>query len=246
MLGEDTSRLVGSLILAQTWQAVTTRARQPEHHRRDTALIIDEAHNFLHLPHAIDDMLAEARGYRVAITLAHQHLAQLPRDLRDGVIANARNKIYFSLSADDATHLARHTQPELGPHDLTHPDAFHATARLVHHGRDMPACTLALHRPPDHPDPPRSRASRDRPGPVAPGQARPGPRPAPARPRPPIPAAHRGPPRHNGRTRPCPGLRTSTHPTSAAPDLSDHRATPGSVRRRARSPIRQQKDGVSA
>ena len=87
-------------------------------------------------------MLAEARGFRVGLTLAHQNLAQLPPELREGINTNARNKIMFSVSPDDATHLARHTLPELGPHDLAHLDAFHAAARLLHHGAETRAFTL--------------------------------------------------------------------------------------------------------
>ena len=104
--------------------------------------MIDECHNFLNLPYRIEDMLAEARGFRVGLTLAHQNLAQLPAELREGINTNARNKIMFSVSPDDATHLARHTLPELSAHDLAHLDAFHAAARLLHHGAETRAFTL--------------------------------------------------------------------------------------------------------
>ncbi|MGH3846494.1 MAG: type IV secretory system conjugative DNA transfer family protein, partial [Pseudonocardiaceae bacterium] len=76
-LGEETTRLIGSLVVARTWQATTARARTPQHQRRDASLVIDECHNFLNLPYPIEDMLAEARGFRLAMTLAHQHLGQL-------------------------------------------------------------------------------------------------------------------------------------------------------------------------
>jgi hypothetical protein len=153
VLGEETTRLVGSLILAQTWQAATARAHRPQEQRPDASILIDECHNFLNLPYRIEDMLAEARGFRVGLTLAHQNLAQLPAELREGINTNARNKIMFSVSPDDATHLARHTLPELSPHDLAHLDAFHAAARLLHHGAETRAFTLstrplASRRPP--------------------------------------------------------------------------------------------------
>ncbi|WP_226962443.1 TraM recognition domain-containing protein [Streptomyces sp. C8S0] len=77
-LGEETARLLGSFIVAGTWQAAAARARTPEHSRIDATLSIDEAHNFLTLPYPLEDMLAEARGYRLSMLLAHQHLAQLP------------------------------------------------------------------------------------------------------------------------------------------------------------------------
>lgn len=160
VLGEETTRLVGSLILAQTWQAATARAHRPQEERPDASIVIDECHNFLNLPYRIEDMLAEARGFRVGLTLAHQNLAQLPAELREGINTNARNKIMFSVSPDDATHLARHTLPELNAHDLAHLDAFHAAARLLHHGAETRAFTLTTRPlPPLRPRPrsPRSR-----------------------------------------------------------------------------------------
>jgi hypothetical protein len=143
VLGADTARLVGSLIVAATWQATTARARTPQHQRADASLVIDECQNFLHLPYPLEDMLAEARGYRLSIVLAHQHLAQLGPDLAEGISANARSKVIFAVSPEDARRLARHTHPRLTEHDLAHLSAFHAAARLVVAGAQAPAFTLA-------------------------------------------------------------------------------------------------------
>ena len=115
--------------------------------RPDATLIIDEAQNFLTLANSLDTMLAEARKYRLAMTLSHQDLAQFPRELLAAASANARNKIYFSCAPEDARVLARHTLPELDEHDLTHLDAYTAVARLVADGRQMPAFTMKT-RPP--------------------------------------------------------------------------------------------------
>ena len=130
-LGEETTRLVGSLVVASVWQTATARAALPQNLRADCGLYVDECQNFLNLPYPLEDMLAEARGFRLGMTLAHQHLGQLSRDLHDGISANARNKIFFTASPDDARSLARHTAPRLSEHDLAHLDAFHAAARLV-------------------------------------------------------------------------------------------------------------------
>ncbi|MEV0538407.1 type IV secretory system conjugative DNA transfer family protein [Nocardia salmonicida] len=154
-LGEETSRLVGSLLVARTWQAVTARARVPAAGRPDAALVLDEAQNFLNLSTPIEDMLAEARGLRLSLLLAHQNLGQLSRELRDGISANARNKIVFAVSPDDARDLARHTDPWLSEHDLSHLDAFHAAARLLVDGRNARPFTLTT-RPLDPPIPGRA------------------------------------------------------------------------------------------
>ncbi|MFF5010583.1 type IV secretory system conjugative DNA transfer family protein [Streptomyces phaeochromogenes] len=170
-LGEETARLLGSFIVAGTWQAAAARARTPEHTRIDATLSIDEAHNFLTLPYPLEDMLAEARGYRLSMLLAHQHLAQLPRDLREGISANARNKVFFNASPEDATSLERHTLPTLAAHDLAHLGPYQAAAHLLASGAESPAFTLTT-RPLPPPVPGRSRDLR------AAAASRTGPRPA--------------------------------------------------------------------
>jgi len=140
ILGEDTARLVGALLVASVWQAATARADDSV--RPDATLYVDECQNFLALPTAIDDLLAEARGYHLSVVLAHQHLGQLPKDLFEATSANARNKVYFSVSPEDARVLARHTEPYLKPYDLCHLDAHQVACRLVVGGRDLHAFTL--------------------------------------------------------------------------------------------------------
>ena len=141
-LGEDSCRLLGSFVVAKVWQTVTARARNGQTARRDAALYLDEAQNFLTLPGSIGDMLAEARGYRLSIVAAHQHLGQLPRELRDALSANARNKVFFNCSPEDAHVLERHVAPELSEHDLSHLGAHQAAVRLVVDWEEAPAFTL--------------------------------------------------------------------------------------------------------
>jgi hypothetical protein len=141
-LGEDSCRLLGSFVVAKVWQTVTARARSGQTARHDATLYLDEAQNFLTLPGSIADMLAEARGYRLSVVAAHQHLGQLPRELRDALSANARNKVFFNCSPEDAHVLARHVAPEVSEHDLSHLGAHQAAVRLVVEGEEAPAFTL--------------------------------------------------------------------------------------------------------
>ncbi|GAA4201612.1 type IV secretion system DNA-binding domain-containing protein [Actinocatenispora rupis] len=148
-LGEDTCRLLGSFLLAQTWQAATARIDRPEERRRDCSAYLDECQNFLTLPNSVDSMLAEARGYHLSLTLAHQDLAQLPAEVESAISANARNKIIFACSPEDARILSRHTLPELDQHDLSHLDAYTAAARLMVDNRQTAA--FSLHTAPPKP-----------------------------------------------------------------------------------------------
>src|SRR6266511_986505 len=138
-LGEDTTRLLGSLILARVWQAATARAAIPADHRRDCQIVLDECQNFLTLASSLDTMLAEARKYRLSMVLAHQNLAQFPRDLLAAVSANARNKVYFTCSPRDAKELSDHTLPVLDSHDLPHLNASTFASPLMVRSRHSPA-----------------------------------------------------------------------------------------------------------
>jgi hypothetical protein len=68
-LSEHGSVLIGSLLLSALWAATARRADREPDDRPDATIIVDECHNFLHLPIGIDDALAEARGYRVSLVL---------------------------------------------------------------------------------------------------------------------------------------------------------------------------------
>jgi TraM recognition site of TraD and TraG len=138
---------MGSFVFASVWQAATARARVPEDRRRDATIYIDEAHNVLNLAGSVGDMLAEARGYHLSLVLAHQNLTQLPRETQLALSANARTKVFFNCSPEDAHQLARHTLPELDEHDLSHLDAYTAASRLVVVNRETVAFTMAT-RPP--------------------------------------------------------------------------------------------------
>ena len=128
-IGEDTARLVGSILVAKVWQAATARTAMPERARRDCSLILDEAQNFLNRPNAVDDMLAEARKLHLSVTIAHQYLAQLPKEMAFAVSGQARSKLYFSTSPEDARVLAKHTLP-LTEHDLSHLEDYDGRAPL--------------------------------------------------------------------------------------------------------------------
>lgn len=147
-LGEDASRIIGSLVLSKIWQAATARASLPESARRDCTALVDEAHNFLALPGALEDVLAETRGYHLSFVLAHQHVAQLPRSLWLAISANVRSKMIFAPSPEDARMLARHTMPVLDADDLTRLGAYRVAVRLLERGQLLPAFTLSTLPPP--------------------------------------------------------------------------------------------------
>jgi len=129
-LGPGAASLLGSLLFASLWQAVQARDRA-EH--RPVFVYIDEFQDYLHLPTDLGEMLALSRSQGVGMVLAHQHLGQLGRSLREGVLANTRSRIAFQLDYDDARTIAR-GRTELAPEDLMSLPAFEAYAALCSQG----------------------------------------------------------------------------------------------------------------
>ena len=91
-------------------------------------------------------MLAEARGFHLGLVLAHQNLAQLPKETADAISANARSKIFFNVDPNDARELAKHTKPELDDHDLAHLDVYTAVGAAA--GRQPGAAGVHVHHQP--------------------------------------------------------------------------------------------------
>ena len=61
--------------------AAMARASQAERDRVDFHLFVDEFHNFT--TDGFAALLAEARKYRLCLTLSHQHIDQLPAPKRE-------------------------------------------------------------------------------------------------------------------------------------------------------------------
>jgi hypothetical protein len=132
LIGPEASALLGSLFVAELWQAVLGRARVPAERRHPVVVYADEFQDYVHLPTDMADALAQARGLGVGLTLAHQHLAQLPgNNLRAAVLANARSRVCFQLAGEDAQTMARFSGGLLQPVDFQRLHRYEAYAQLV-------------------------------------------------------------------------------------------------------------------
>ena len=139
VLGAESARLLGSLLVGQLWPLILARAAVEPSRRHVVSVFIDEVQDYLSLPGSLADALAQARSLGVAFHLAHQYRGQLPAALKAGIDANARNKIIFSLSAADAAELARQAIG-LEAADFQLLPRFGVYTRTMHHGRENPWC----------------------------------------------------------------------------------------------------------
>ncbi|PZE75338.1 type IV secretory system conjugative DNA transfer family protein [Curtobacterium sp. MCBD17_019] len=136
-LGPEAAQLLGSLVVSLLWDTITARGEQRSH----ASLYIDEVQDYLRLAD-IGDALAQARGFGVGLTLAHQHLGQLPKPMRDAVLANARSRVMFGVESGDARDLARMSRGHVEAIDLESLPAHHAYAALLSRGTPAPWVSL--------------------------------------------------------------------------------------------------------
>lgn len=113
-LGEESAYLMGGFITAMLQLAAESRQNVwPPERRRRFHLYCDEFHGYM-VSSSLREMLAEARGYGVSITIAHQNLSQLDKDLRDSILANTRIRVAFRVNHEDAEVLSREMIPIRG------------------------------------------------------------------------------------------------------------------------------------
>jgi hypothetical protein len=128
LIGAETAQLLGCLLLTSLWQAAAERAALAPNERRPFGLYVDEVQDFAASPVPWEEMFAQGRKYGLSLTVAHQNLAQLPKELREVVLANARSKAVFALSVSDARALEPLFAPSLTAADLASLDAYSVAA----------------------------------------------------------------------------------------------------------------------
>ncbi|WP_236584587.1 type IV secretory system conjugative DNA transfer family protein [Streptomyces sp. MBT53] len=134
LIGPGVASLLGSLVIAEVWQAVQERAGEAGAQQHPGVVYVDEAPRFVHLPTSLADALAISRSLSVGWFLAAQFRSQFPTELRTAVDINARSKIAFATEADDARDLAAKLAPDLEAEDFMALPRFHAYANLVADG----------------------------------------------------------------------------------------------------------------
>ncbi len=101
----DASRLLGGFLMSRLQLAAESRAMLPAGLRHPCTVFVDEFQNYATT--SFGEMLAEARGYGISLVMAHQHLGQLPDELRQAAISNCNLQLAFRLSASDSAEVAR-------------------------------------------------------------------------------------------------------------------------------------------
>jgi hypothetical protein len=130
LIGPQAAKLLGSLLLAQLWQAVLRRGKVPVRQRHPATVVVDEWQDYTG---ALDfgEVLAQSRGLGVGFTLAHQHLGQLSPSLRAAVLANARSRLSYRPAPRDTAAIASALGGGVTSDDLDRLGAYQAAVRVL-------------------------------------------------------------------------------------------------------------------
>jgi energy-coupling factor transporter ATP-binding protein EcfA2 len=131
-LGHDKANLLGSLLATQFQLAAMARAKRPESDRLPFYLYIDEFQNFS--TDAFASMLAEARKYRLCLTISHQYIDQLTLPVRQAVFGNVGTVISFRVGYADAEVLEKEFGKTFPPAAFSDLERYEAIVKLLEDG----------------------------------------------------------------------------------------------------------------
>ncbi len=128
-IGEDNSRLLGSLLITKLQLAAMSRVNLLEKERNPFYLYVDEFQNFA--TSSFVTTLSEARKYKLALTLGHQYIAQMEETVRDAVFGNVGTIVSFRIGPEDAEFLEKEFEPEFSASDLVNLPKYNCYVKLL-------------------------------------------------------------------------------------------------------------------
>jgi len=134
-LGHEKANLLGSLLTTQFQLAAMARANRPEKKRRDFYLFIDEFQNFS--TDAFASILAEARKYRLCLTLSHQYIDQLYLPVRQAVFGNVGTLVAFRIGYADAEVMEKEFGKTFSASTIADLDRYEVVVKLLVDGTNQ-------------------------------------------------------------------------------------------------------------
>lgn len=107
------AHLIGSMFVSRIRTAAMSRVELPEGERVPFTLMVDEFQNFLN--YDFEEILSEARKFGLGLVMAHQHLGQLERSMRETIIGNVATALFFRLGYRDIREIIGAFRPAAQP-----------------------------------------------------------------------------------------------------------------------------------
>ncbi len=118
-VGEQNAFLLGGMLITKIYLAAMSRASASESALKALPsffLYVDEFQSFVNDSFA--DILAEARKYKLNLTIAHQYIDQMPETVQSAVFGNVGTTIAFRVGPFDAEKLEKIFTPKFLEEDL--------------------------------------------------------------------------------------------------------------------------------
>ncbi len=131
-IGEESSALLGAMMITKLQLAAMSRVDIPEEERKDFYLYVDEFQNFA--TESFGNILSEARKYRLNLIIAHQYIEQLDEKVSAAVFGNVGTIICFRVGAADAEFLEKEFTPNFDENDLVNLAKFNIYLKLMIEG----------------------------------------------------------------------------------------------------------------
>ncbi|MFY9484103.1 MAG: TraM recognition domain-containing protein [Patescibacteria group bacterium] len=128
-IGEDTSALLGALLITKIQIAALERANVAEPERVDFYLYVDEFQNFATESFAV--ILSEARKYHLNLIMTNQYIAQMEEIVAKAIFGNVGTLVTFRVGAQDAPLLVKEFEPVFEATDLVNLDNHHVYVKMA-------------------------------------------------------------------------------------------------------------------
>lgn len=128
-IGEDSSALLGAMMITKIQLAAMSRIDTPEEERKDFYTYVDEFQNFA--TDSFASILSEARKYRLDLIIGHQYIEQLEDLVRAAVFGNVGTIMCFRVGSADAEFLATEFSPYFVEEDLVNLTKFDVYMKLM-------------------------------------------------------------------------------------------------------------------
>jgi len=127
-LGADTKKVLGSLMLTMFMATALTRSKQEESKRTPFSIFADECHMFVSAS-AIEDMITQARKFKIRLTIAHQYLSQF-RSGKVDALSTTGTTLVGRVNKDDSRHFAKDMRDLVKPEELLALEPFEFVGRI--------------------------------------------------------------------------------------------------------------------
>lgn len=144
-IGEKNAQLLGMILVGKLLISALERDYIKESEREPFYLYIDEFQNFL--TPGINQILSEARKYKLALILAHQNIGQLTKNandtrIKDSIFGNVANKAVFRIGEVDAEFFKKVFEGYFDESDMQQIENGIFILKMLVDGRPTPPFTV--------------------------------------------------------------------------------------------------------